>query len=385
MLRNSRGGSAGVAICCRAVILAKGRGPLVPSGQVVADKWELKMKHVHAVFLVATLAMGCGTGTESTKAAENCAENNLIAQCPPNTTPDLSADATSSCDTAGSVDLNMGAETSSGSASVTQGCVGTGSCRIVCKFESPCMYGVESIHPTEGIRCGGPPAACGNRVCEAGETPESCANDCAGECEPGSTRCEGDAVATCTPQAAWGEAVACGSGQVCSTMADGAACVDQEAMGGSGGMGGAGGEAGADGSVGQGGAEGGAGGEGGVGGEGGAGGAAGAGGAGGAAGAGGVGGMLPPDGNGGRGGMRGDQSAEGRCESVYIPLFTMTCAGLTIEVQSEDNGQIYVLGRASAEDVCAVSDLAEFIVCVHDRIESGVADCSTAPPQCGGS
>ena len=70
-------------------------------------------------------------------------------------------------------------------------------------------------------------------------------------------------MATCTPQSAWGEAVACGSGQVCSTMADGSACVDQEAMGGSGGMGGAGGEAGADGSGGEGGAEGGAGGAGG--------------------------------------------------------------------------------------------------------------------------
>ena len=107
---------------------------------------------------------GMWHGNRVDKGCRNALTIIPIAQCPPNTTPDLSADATSSCDTAGSVDLNMGAETSSGSAAVTQGCVGTGSCRIVCKFESPCMYGVESIHPTEGIRCAGLPAACGNRV-----------------------------------------------------------------------------------------------------------------------------------------------------------------------------------------------------------------------------
>ena len=62
----------------------------------------------------------------------------------------------------------------------------------------------------------------------------------------------------------------------------------------------------------------------------------------------------------------------------------MMCAGLTIEVQSEDNGQIYVLGRASAEDVCAVSDLAEFIVCVHDALRVVLPIAVRRHPSAGG-
>ena len=341
------------------------------------------MRFQKVLFVLTVVMLGCDAGTEATGTAEDCAQNNLIAQCPPNTTPDLMADAMSSCDTAGSLDLNQGVDNTSAGAAVTQGCVGTGTCRIVCRFESPCQYGVESISPTEGIRCAGPPAACGNGQCEAGETPDSCANDCAGECTPGDTRCEGDELATCTPRSTWGEAVACGSGQVCTSTADGAACGELNGAGGAGGNAGAGGEGGNAGAGGEGGNAG-AGGEGGSGGAGGAG--------GGAGGSGGTGGMLPPpDGNGGRGGMRADDmrddpnSPQARCQSVYDSLFSMMCPGRTAEVQSDDNGRIYQLGSDPALEVCAVGDMAEFVVCVHDRIETGGADCNTAFPECGGS
>ena len=101
--------------------------------------------------------------------------------------------------------------------------------------------------------------------------------------------------------------------------------------------------------------------------------------------------MISPGGMGGRGGMRADDmrddpnSPRARCESVYSPLFNMLCPGLTAEVQSDDNGQVYELGSDPAVEVCAVGDLAEFVVCVYDRIDSGGADCSTAFPECGGS
>jgi hypothetical protein len=103
--------------------------------------------------------VSCGSGTDATQTAEACAENDLVAQCPPNTQPDLSADAMSSCDTAGSLDLSNAESGQSGTGSITQACVGTGSCRVVCRFQSPCEYGVQSVSEQNGIVCADPPAA----------------------------------------------------------------------------------------------------------------------------------------------------------------------------------------------------------------------------------
>ena len=56
----------------------------------------MMMRYMQGLFISLMFAVGCDAGTEATGTAEDCAQNNLIAQCPPNTTPDLTADAMSS-------------------------------------------------------------------------------------------------------------------------------------------------------------------------------------------------------------------------------------------------------------------------------------------------
>ncbi|MBV72313.1 MAG: hypothetical protein CMH52_13395, partial [Myxococcales bacterium] len=136
-------------------------------------------------FCAAVFAWGCGAeeGTRGAQTGEACVDSELLAQCPPNTEATLEANASTQCNAAGSIAIsNDGLSMESGvSGAVSQVCVGTGECRVVCTLIQPCDHGIMSISAMEGIVCNPPPAnPCGNGVCEAGENPTNCEVDCGG-------------------------------------------------------------------------------------------------------------------------------------------------------------------------------------------------------------
>lgn len=61
-----------------------------------------------------------------------------------------------------------------------------------------------------------PSGACGNEVCDTGETPTSCPQDCATLCTPNSARCENTTVVRCAADGQSETRVPCGEGNVCS-------------------------------------------------------------------------------------------------------------------------------------------------------------------------
>lgn len=170
------------------------------------------------IFVAALAACSADEGAKSgTKAAKACAESDLIAQCPPNTVPRLEVDASAVCTSAGSIDVSQDLEGMAGSGEIRNACVGEGSCRLVCELVVPCEDGVERVSPTDGIICRAP-TACGNGICDPGETFEECPVDCGGDdCQPGQSRCQGEQIQACTPRGVWDDAVSCPADQVCVT------------------------------------------------------------------------------------------------------------------------------------------------------------------------
>ncbi len=177
-----------------------------------------------------TFAASCGT--DSTQAAANCADSDLIAQCPPGSNPILTAEATSMCE--GSAEFSSGETGDAGagvpgtvtgpSGHVEGACRGTGDCKVYCQFQVPCECGVESISDRE-LKCRDclETAACGNHVCEGTETPDNCPQDCNCLCEAGKQRCNGDALQICEG-CQWTD-LACPSNQACTADPEkGAVC-----------------------------------------------------------------------------------------------------------------------------------------------------------------
>ncbi len=168
------------------------------------------------VVAVALLCAACeGPGEEAAGVGEACAESDLISQCPPGSNPILGATAESMCSASASIDLT----TESGS--VSGRCFGQGTCRVVCQFSSPCLCGVDSV-TQDGVFCTScdGAAACGNGVCEGGETPADCPNDCAGDCTAGQERCQGLNRESCDGTGHW-TLLACDAGQACQVGGDG--------------------------------------------------------------------------------------------------------------------------------------------------------------------
>ena len=152
------------------------------------------------------LACSAGEGVEAAQTGEACAASNALAQCPPNTQGTLEAMAESNCSADGSVDVDSVSGTGSGE--ISQICVGSGECRVVCTLIEPCAFGVTSVSMSNGVVCSPPP--CGNGICESGENPENCAVDCAAaSCDDGDTRCAMDEIESCNAQGLW-ERAACG-------------------------------------------------------------------------------------------------------------------------------------------------------------------------------
>ena len=156
-------------------------------------------------------------GTNGANTGISCAESDLIAQCPPGSSPDLSAQATSACE--GQVDIPLVGE----GGSVHAACKGQSECLVVCNFDIPCTCGLDRI-TREGVfcvDCAGA-AACGNAKCEGGEDPATCPVDCAMVCSAGQQRCNGRNREDCNGQGSW-ETVECRDDQACE-LQGGVAC-----------------------------------------------------------------------------------------------------------------------------------------------------------------
>lgn len=164
-----------------------------------------------------------------------CLQGDLVAQCPPGSNPLLGATAEGLC--AG------GAELRNMQGHVTGRCYGEGACVVACQFAAACPCGVESI-TRDGVFCTPCPDVnpCGDGMCAAGENPQSCPQDCAGECVPMELRCQGDALESCNLRGRW-EALACPRGEVCTHPEGGVPQCDREdiIVGRDGGVGDAGG------------------------------------------------------------------------------------------------------------------------------------------------
>lgn len=177
------------------------------------------MRHALWGLLWVAAAIGCDGAKEGTKAAEQCAEDDLIAQCPPGSDPRLDAASTAQCEGSGSLDLIEQ------NGSFTAACAGEGSCVVLCQFVDPCECGVLIITSDE-LRCKSceDRAACGNGVCEGGEGPDTCPLDCSGECTPGAERCNGDGREVCGNDGRW-DPLACPEGDTCSEETGRPLCV----------------------------------------------------------------------------------------------------------------------------------------------------------------
>jgi hypothetical protein len=99
-------------------------------------------------------------------------------------------------------------------------------CVILCRFQDPCDCGVARISD-EGVFCAPCTSACGDAVCEGGEGPELCPQDCSPDCVPDQDRCNGEHLQSCNLQGRW-ETVLCRSDQRCAFGGEaprvGAAC-----------------------------------------------------------------------------------------------------------------------------------------------------------------
>jgi hypothetical protein len=176
---------------------------------------------LQSLFRIATISFAisvtsaCGdNGTEATESASACSQGTLIAQCPAGSNPRFDAEARSSCEAAGEVDLVER------NGSFTGSCEGSGECRVLCQFEIPCDCGVDVIN-SDGVVCTPctEQAACGNGVCEGGEDVTSCPRDCAGACTPANERCNGNDRQICSQAGDW-EQIACPDSQICAVSPD---------------------------------------------------------------------------------------------------------------------------------------------------------------------
>jgi formylglycine-generating enzyme required for sulfatase activity len=150
-----------------------------------------------AVFLLA-----CDVTGDGTTGAAQCSQAAAVAACPAGSVPRLDAASSAQCGgtAAGSYSPISGAD-----GSISGACAADGECAFACIFETPCRCGTETLS-RDAIVCTSPCSACGNSICEDGESVESCPSDCTaacgnGECERGETAetCSLDCGGTCVP------------------------------------------------------------------------------------------------------------------------------------------------------------------------------------------
>lgn len=133
-----------------------------------------------------------------------CVAQALAAQCPIGSAPQIIE--------SGCVE---GAEITDANGQTTGVCVRAGECLFVCNFTDPCPCGIDSIS-ADRIVCTDcrDAAACGDAICDRGESSETCAVDCGERCVPANERCDGNARQECEDTGRW-TTLACRDDQIC--------------------------------------------------------------------------------------------------------------------------------------------------------------------------
>lgn len=202
-----------------------------------------------ALGVVSVMACDSATGT-----AEQCSASDLIGQCPAGSNPVLGSEAAAAC--GGSFELKVVEE----AGAATGQCQSTGTCNVLCQYESPCSCGVAELSKDrilcaecpeqscgdgrcEGTErpfcdagqescfpcledCGG--STCGDGDCTGSESPETCPQDCANGCVPNEAICVGTKLQQCSADGSTYAEIDCAtSGQVCAA----GACVQADVCG----------------------------------------------------------------------------------------------------------------------------------------------------------
>ena len=138
----------------------------------------------------------------------------LAAQCPPGSNPTVTSE--------GCVD---GATITDDDGVTTGVCAREGECLFACNFAAPCQCGVDRI-TNEGVFCSDcrDAAACGDAICEGGESPATCPVDCGVTCAADNERCRGNARQECEENGRWVD-LDCRDDQICQFGADANAVV----------------------------------------------------------------------------------------------------------------------------------------------------------------
>lgn len=154
-----------------------------------------------------------------------CDSAALIAQCPVGANPIVGAQAQRSCESAFSPLIE------SAEGHIEGLCQGTAGCHVLCMFADPCRCGIAQLS-RDGVVCTdcSLAAACGNDLCEPGETPENCPIDCGQSCTAGERRCDGEILEVCSLQGRH-ERLPCARDEYCAEEVPGEAqCVRRTAL-----------------------------------------------------------------------------------------------------------------------------------------------------------
>ncbi len=191
------------------------------------NKQSLSLLVTSFVIAIAVLMSACADeGAEAGVTAAECVNNDLIAQCPPNTTARLDADSSAEC----SNSAGASGDAVSLSISGESVCVGSGNCLVVCDLIAPCSCGVEAVNIQTGVTCS-ECAVCGDGACQMqqGENATECPVDCATECTPNTARCTTGQLERCNGLGSWEDPVDCLDGERCVDANDGtASCVAED-------------------------------------------------------------------------------------------------------------------------------------------------------------
>jgi WD40 repeat protein len=161
--------------------------------------------------------LGCDDGDQAAtpvgpgEVELTCAEraDELAAQCPPGSDPVVGPAAMADCQGAGG-------ELTDPDGAVRGICASADSCVVLCNFRDPCACGIDRI-TDEGVFCAECIAGCGNGLCEGGESPQTCPEDCGSICTPGAERCADSAREICEVDGDWGRAE-CRRDQACDVL-----------------------------------------------------------------------------------------------------------------------------------------------------------------------